>query len=44
MPMFANAEIPPMDETWMMCPLPWARKYGKAAWGDPERAEEVVSI
>jgi hypothetical protein len=24
--------MPPMLETWMMCPAPWARMIGKAAW------------
>ena len=32
MPTFGNAVIPPIEDTWMMWPLRWARRNGSAAW------------
>src|SRR5579875_2795944 len=31
-PTVGNAETPPIDETWMMCPAPRPRREGRAAW------------
>ena len=39
--MFGNAEIPPIDETWTMCPDPCSRRNGSAAWVTHMRAEDV---
>ncbi len=41
MPTFWNAVIPPIDDTWMMCPLRWARRIRQRGLGHPQRAEHV---
>ena len=38
-----NAEIPPIDETWMMCPLPCSRMYGNTAWVTQSAPSTFVS-
>lgn len=44
MPTFWNAEMPPIDDTWMMCPLRWARRYGSAACVIHSAPNTLVSI
>ena len=44
MPRFANAMMPPIEDTWMMCPLRCARKYGNAAWVIQSAPNTLVSI
>ena len=41
MPTFGNAVMPPIDDTWMMCPLRCARRIRQRGLGDPQRAEDV---
>jgi hypothetical protein len=43
MPVFGNAEMPPIEDTWMMCPLPWARRIGSAAWVIHSAPNRLVS-
>ena len=43
-PMLGNAEIPPIDDTWMMCPLPCARRNGSAACVTQNAPKRFVSI
>ena len=44
MPTFGNAEIPPIEDTWTMCPLPCARRNGSAAWVTHSAPKRLVSI
>jgi hypothetical protein len=44
MPTFWNAVIPPIDDTWMMCPLRWARRNCSAAWVIHSAPKTLVSI
>ena len=39
-----NAEIPPIDDTWMMWPEPCARRIGSAAWVTQSAPKRLVSI
>lgn len=41
--MLGNAEMPPMDDTCRMCPLPWARSSGSAAWVTQRAPKTLVS-
>ena len=44
MPTMGKAEIPPIDETCRMWPLPWARRKGNAAWVIQSAPKRFVSI
>lgn len=44
MPTSGNAEIPPIDDTWMMCPLRCARRIGSAACVTHRAPNRFVSI
>ena len=44
MPTFGNAVMPPIDDTWMMWPLPCARRNGSAAWVTQSAPNRLVSI
>ena len=44
MPTFWNAVIPPIDDTWMMCPLRCARRNGSAACVTHSAPKTFVSI
>ena len=44
MPTLENALIPPIDDTWMMWPLPWARMIGSAACVTHSAPNRLVSI
>ena len=42
-PMPAKAEIPPIEETWRMCPLFCFRRCGSAAWVTQNAPKTFVS-
>jgi demethylmenaquinone methyltransferase/2-methoxy-6-polyprenyl-1,4-benzoquinol methylase len=44
MPTFWNAVMPPIDDTWMMCPLRCARRYGSAACVTHSAPNTLVAI
>ncbi|EFG76387.1 hypothetical protein HMPREF0591_3688 [Mycobacterium parascrofulaceum ATCC BAA-614] len=44
MPTNGNAVMPPIEDTWMMCPLPCSRRYGSAAWVIHSAPKTFVSI
>ena len=44
MPMPGNAEMPPIDETWRMWPLPCSRRNGSAACVTHSAPNRLVSI
>ena len=44
MPTSGNAEMPPIDETWMMWPDPCSRMNGSAAWVTHSAPNRLVSI
>ena len=42
-PTFRKAEMPPIDDTWMMWPLPCSRRYGSAACVTHSAPNRLVS-
>jgi hypothetical protein len=38
-----NAEIPPIEDTWMMFPLPCSRSQGRATWVTHSAPSRLVS-
>ena len=43
MPTSGNAEMPPIEDTWMMWPLPCSRRYGSAACVTHRAPNRLVS-
>ena len=44
MPTLGNAEMPPIDDTWTMWPLPCSRRNGSAACVTHSAPNRLVSI
>ena len=44
MPTSGKALMPPIDDTWMRWPPPWARIIGSAAWVTHSAPNRFVSI